>query len=196
MNRAVIAIFAVSLVACGSPSQVDAPKPAGAATTPTSTALPEEVHLADLRQLTLAGENAEAYWSFDGKQLTLQSRTGDNDCDRIYRMPLTGDGASGAAGAVPPLVPVSNGKGATTCSYFMPGDKQMIYASTQLGNGAGYSSVQTITMDGALVVPEDTDLRLICWSQNVGGPVGQPEVWAAAITTKTVDVATITQETH
>jgi len=141
MKRALIATLAVSLAACGSPSQVDAPKPAGAAAmSPKSGALPEETHLADLRQLTLAGENAEAYWSFDGKQLTLQSRTGDNDCDRIYRMPLNGVlplGANGpASGAVPPLVPVSNGKGATTCSYFMPGDQQVIYASTQLGGDA------------------------------------------------------------
>jgi Tol biopolymer transport system component len=140
MNRALIAIVAVPLVACGSPSQVDAPKPASSSTTaPTSSALPQETHLADLRQLTLAGENAEAYWSFDGTQLTLQSRNGDKDCDRIYRMPLGNAGivsATGGSGALPPLVPVSNGKGATTCSYFMPGDQQMIYASTQLGGDA------------------------------------------------------------
>jgi len=89
-----------------------------------------------------------------------------------------------------------SGSGTLVCLFRDSADVTHGYASTQLGNGAGYSSVQTITMDGALVVPEDTDLRLICWSQNVGGPVGQPEVWAAAITTKTVDVATITQETH
>ncbi len=32
-----------------------------------------------------------------------------------------------------PMRPVSNGKGATTCSYFFPGDKQVLFASTQLG---------------------------------------------------------------
>ena len=134
MKRALIATVALLFAACGSPSQVDAPKPADTRATPAkSLALPEETHLADLRQLTLSGENAEAYWSFDGTQLTLQSRTGDNDCDRIYRMPLSGpEGTRG----VPRLVPVSNGKGATTCSYFMPGDQQVIYASTQLGGDA------------------------------------------------------------
>src|SRR5439155_18158239 len=89
---------------------------------------PEEKHLADVKQLTLAGENAEAYWSFDGRQLILQSRTGDNDCDRIYRMPVSRAIEPSAAqdrDHTPPLVPVSSGKGATTCSYFLPGDKEV-----------------------------------------------------------------------
>lgn len=126
--------------ACGSPTQPVAPKPAASGLMPAPiAALPEEKHLADLRQLTLAGENAEAYWSFDGKQLILQSRTGDNDCDRIHRLPLNSvlPLTPGAAnGPVPQAVPVSSGKGATTCSYFMPGDQKVIYASTHLGGDA------------------------------------------------------------
>ena len=102
-----------------------------------SAALPEERHLGDVRQLTFGGENAEAYWSFDGTQLTLQRRAGDADCDRIYRMPIGAErGAGSAPSPPPPLVPVSSGKGATTCSYFMPGDQQLIYASTHLGGDA------------------------------------------------------------
>jgi hypothetical protein len=102
-------------------------------------AQPDEKHLADVKQLTLAGENAEAYWSFDGRQLILQSRTGDVDCDRIYRMPVALALAPGAAAdrdATRPLVPVSSGKGATTCSYFLPGDHEVIYASTHPGGDA------------------------------------------------------------
>jgi Tol biopolymer transport system component len=147
MKRALLAsaiplILAVSVIpACGPSREASTPKAAGsAAGPPGSEALREERHLADLRQLTLSGENAEAYWSFDGKQLTLQSRTGDNDCDRIYRLPLGGvlplKPGGGRAAAVPPLVPVSSGKGATTCSYFLPGDQQIIYASTHLGGEA------------------------------------------------------------
>jgi Tol biopolymer transport system component len=133
MKRAVLAMF-VALAACGPSSQVEAPKPSDPGGMPgLPKALPEERHLRDLRQLTRGGENAEAYWSFDGKQLTLQSRAGDADCDRIYRMPL---GLERASDALPPLVPVSSGKGATTCSYFMPGDQQIIYASTHLGGDA------------------------------------------------------------
>lgn len=83
-----------------------------------------EPRLEDLRQLTAGGENAEAYWSFDGKQLIFQAHEGEG-CDQIYRMPL----------GQPPLR-VSTGKGATTCSYFLPGDKQLVYASTHLGGDA------------------------------------------------------------
>ena len=86
---------------------------------------PGEVHLADLRQLTLGGENAEAYWSFDGKELVFQARGPGETCDRIWRLPLE-----------EPLhpLPVSNGKGATTCAYFLPGNQDLIYASTHLGS--------------------------------------------------------------
>ena len=88
---------------------------------------PGEVHLADLRQLTLSGENAEAYWSFGGEELVFQARGADQSCDRIWRLSLR-----------EPLhpVPVSSGKGATTCAYFLPGDRELIYASTHLGGPA------------------------------------------------------------
>lgn len=90
--------------------------------------LPEEVHLAELRQLTPGGENAEAYWSWSGRELILQARPTGNGCDRIFRMdwmdPLTR------------LRPVSSGKGATTCSFFFPGDQEILYASTHLGGDA------------------------------------------------------------
>ncbi len=32
----------------------------------------EEKHLANMRQLTFGGDNAEAYWSFDGNKLIFQ----------------------------------------------------------------------------------------------------------------------------
>ena len=85
---------------------------------------PGEVHLADLRQLTFGGENAEAYWSFDGKELVFQARGPGENCDRIWRLPLQQP--------LQPL-PVSSGQGATTCAYFLPGNQDLIYASTHLG---------------------------------------------------------------
>src|SRR3954451_17663087 len=135
------ATLAVVLAACGETPPAVVPVRAEAGTPiPVAAPLPEEKHLADVRQLTLSGENAEAYWAFDGTQLILQSRgTGDNECDRIHRMPLNGivpPAANGDRGNVPTLVPVSSGKGATTCSYFMPGNQQVIYASTHLGGDA------------------------------------------------------------
>ncbi len=127
LGLVVATVTGVLLVACGpgAPPPI-APKPPEA---PPVAPVADERHLADIRQLTLSGENAEAYWSNDGTQLILQSRAGDNDCDRIHRMSIGDPG-------VPKMIPVSSGKGATTCSYFLPGDKQVIYASTHLGGDA------------------------------------------------------------
>ena len=93
---------------------------------PVVHALPEEVHLADLHRLTFGGQNAEAYWSFDGAQLSFQARRPGEQCDRIYRM--------SAEGGTPVLL--SSGKGATTCAHFLPGSQDLIYASTHLGGDA------------------------------------------------------------
>ena len=91
--------------------------------------VPEEVHLRNVRQLTFEGENAEAYFSPDGKQLIFQRTELEPDadaaghggeCDRIWTMDLaTGDTEL-----------VSTGTGRTTCSYFFPGADRIIYAST------------------------------------------------------------------
>ncbi len=88
-----------------------------------------EVHLKNVRQLTFGGDNAEAYFSFDGTMLSFQARNKDwgTECDQIYYMPITG-----YTGETAPLV--STGKGRTTCAYFMPGDKTIIYASTHEGD--------------------------------------------------------------
>jgi hypothetical protein len=101
------------------------PPPTGDA--PPPPAPRTEPHLADLRQLTFGGENAEAYWSMGGEELIFQARTGDMQCDRIYRMKVADPKQ---------VVPVSNGKGATTCSYFLPGDTDVVFASTESGGDA------------------------------------------------------------
>ncbi|MBI3181415.1 MAG: M20/M25/M40 family metallo-hydrolase [Myxococcales bacterium] len=115
-----VSLLAAALIlACATPSPV--PTPAA----PTPSVSPEERHLAELRQVTFGGENAEAYWSFDGKQLSFQARKSGEGCDRIFRMDLSAD---------PPLpVQVSSGEGATTCAHFLPGDKDIVFASTHLG---------------------------------------------------------------
>ena len=87
---------------------------------------PREVHLANIRQLTFSGENAEAYWSADGKQLIFQSKRDGAECDQIFVMDKDG-------GNVHRL---SNGKGRTTCSYIFPGGQKILYASTFLSGDA------------------------------------------------------------
>jgi hypothetical protein len=121
-----------ALSACATPAPPPAPAPATPARPGAAPALPGETHLANLRQLTFGGENAEAYWSWAGDQLILQARPPEAGCDRIFRLPLAADGGAAAAG----MVPVSSGRGATTCSFFLPGDKEVIFASTEAGGAA------------------------------------------------------------
>src|SRR5205085_599587 len=79
-----------------------------------------EVHLRNVRQLTTSGENAEAYFSFDGRKLVFQSRPDNQQADQIYVMGTDGQGRRR----------ISTGAGRTTCGYFLPGDQEVIFAST------------------------------------------------------------------
>ena len=84
-----------------------------------------EEHFRNLKQLTFSGENAEAYFSADGKKLILQGHDGDNVCDQIYIMDIASRSTE----------IVSTGNGVTTCSYFQyPNDGGIIYGSTHLSN--------------------------------------------------------------
>lgn len=89
---------------------------------------PEEKHFKSLRQVTFGGDNAEAYWSFDDRMLVFQSNYGEwgVGCDQIFAMERTQVFDS----LKPPMV--STGMGRTTCSYFMPDNKHILYASTHL----------------------------------------------------------------
>jgi len=84
---------------------------------------PRERRLANLRQLTFGGQNAEAYFDWTGNQLIFQSTRPPFACDQIFTM--RADGSE--------VRLVSTGKGRTTCSFFFPDGKRAIYASTHLG---------------------------------------------------------------
>ena len=84
----------------------------------------DEKHLRNLKQLTFGGENAEAYFSADGKQLIFQSTRDGRGCDQIYTMNVDGSNVK----------MISSGEGRTTCSYFYPGQKRVLYSSTHLGS--------------------------------------------------------------
>lgn len=91
-----------------------------------------EKHLRNIKQLTFGGNNAEAYWSFDNKQLIFQSdwsAINDQGCDQIFRM--NADGSPLAGGNRYELI--STGTGRTTCSYFLA-DGKIVYASTHEAN--------------------------------------------------------------
>ncbi|MBK8251098.1 MAG: PD40 domain-containing protein [Polyangiaceae bacterium] len=82
---------------------------------------PREKHLSELRQLTFGGENAEAYFSADGKKVVFQATPRGAACDQIFVMDL-GSGA---------VSQVSSGGGKTTCSYFYPAGDRLLYSSTR-----------------------------------------------------------------
>jgi TolB protein len=93
-----------------------------------------EKHLKNLTQLTYGGDNAEAYFSFNNKMLSFQSnnKAWGLQCDQIFNLDI--NKASKDTTYKPTMV--STGKGRTTCSYFMPDNKHILYGSTHLGNEA------------------------------------------------------------
>ncbi|RIA11090.1 WD40 repeat protein [Flavobacteriaceae bacterium MAR_2010_72] len=90
---------------------------------------PEEIHFKSIRQITFGGDNAEAYWSFDDKQIVFQSNNTawDVACDQMFLMNADQTFKTNK----PPMI--STGKGRTTCAYFLPDNKHFVYASTHLG---------------------------------------------------------------
>jgi len=149
-----------------------------------------EPDLQNVKQLTFGGENAEAYFSSDGKQLIFQSTRDGYPCDQIYTMNIDGSDVK----------KISNG-GRTTCSYFFPDGDRILYSSTHaasaecpappdrsrgyvwslypsydiyssnrsggnlatLAAGPGYDAEATISTDGRKIVftsDRDSDLEL------------------------------------
>ena len=110
-----IGILSVSLVITGySPAA------------PASAFPQSEEHLRNIKQLTFGGENAEAYFSADGRKLIFQSTRDGRECDQIFTMNVDGSDVK----------IVSNGTGRTTCAYFFPNLGRLLYSSTHLGGAA------------------------------------------------------------
>lgn len=96
---------------------------------PDSLQYSAETHFANLQQLTFGGDNAEAYFSYDGTYIIFQ-RTNPKDnlpCDQMFI------GKVPAPGQPFKYKMVSTGKGRTTCGAFTKDGAHIIYASTHLG---------------------------------------------------------------
>jgi TolB protein len=91
---------------------------------PTIQPHPSERHFRNIQRLTTGGENAEAYFSADGKKIILQSTREPYKCDQIFTM--NADGRD--------VRMVSTGRGRTTCAYFTPDGNRIVYGSTHLGS--------------------------------------------------------------
>lgn len=98
-----------------------------------SVILDGETHFSSLKQLSFGGDNAEAYWSFDDSKLVFQvtNPKWELSCDQIYVFDWQNDDL---LEKMPQMV--STGLGRTTCSYFLPGDTSIVYASTHLADSA------------------------------------------------------------
>ena len=92
---------------------------------------PGESHFANVRQLTFGGDNAEAYFSNDGKHLIYQKTDVANGilCDQIW----IGKVPQKATDTFTPRL-ISTGTGRTTCAFFYPNGKSVLYASTHLAS--------------------------------------------------------------
>jgi Tol biopolymer transport system component len=95
---------------------------------------PDEMkYLKNIKQLTFGGNNAEAYWSFNDSMLVFQSDYAGwgNECDQMFFLNWREDDLKNNQPKR-----LSTGLGRTTCSYFLPGDQTIVYASTHLVDSA------------------------------------------------------------
>jgi Tol biopolymer transport system component len=140
MKKAFIFVLMISLVVLTTGTSFSPPSltihhlpigPVGSQLTSDTVHYPEEQHFKNVQQLSFGGDNAEAYFSFDGKWLIFQKTNPAEGikCDQIYigKIP-TAQGEK----FMPKLV--STGKGRTTCGAFTKDGKHVIYASTHLGS--------------------------------------------------------------
>ncbi|MEI8137583.1 MAG: hypothetical protein WCH21_09700 [Bacteroidota bacterium] len=91
----------------------------------------DEKHLKNLKMLTHGGDNAEAYFSYDGKNASFQSNNANwgLKCDQIFNLEI--EKAAKDSSYKPNMI--STGKGRTTCSYFLKDNKHVLYATTHKG---------------------------------------------------------------
>jgi len=99
--------------------------PSRAAATPAPLDAREK-RLGNLSRLTSGGQNAEAYWDASGSRLIFQSTRAPHACDQMFTM--RADGSEQRL--------LSSGAGRTTCGFFFPDGRRVIYASTHLGGAA------------------------------------------------------------
>ncbi|MBC7650548.1 MAG: PD40 domain-containing protein [Deinococcales bacterium] len=90
-----------------------------------------ETSFKNIQQLTFGGDNAEAYFSFNGKYLVFQKSNPKEGlaCDQIFigKVPnKLGDAFT--------YKMISSGKGRTTCGFFTKNGKHIVYGSTHLGS--------------------------------------------------------------
>ncbi|HKI93963.1 MAG TPA: hypothetical protein VJ992_01610 [Gemmatimonadales bacterium] len=120
--RSALPVVAFFALACASHAQSGGAKSGAVERAPA----PGEQFFADLHQLTFGGQNAEAYFSPDGKQLIFQRQQPGAGCDQEYVMNTDGTNVHR----------ISNGFGRTTCGWFYDGGKRILYSSSFAADSA------------------------------------------------------------
>jgi Tol biopolymer transport system component len=145
-----LALLPLVLLACSSPApETDTTTTEVVEVAADSLIHPSEKHFKSLKKLTFGGDNAEAYWSFDGSKLVFQSTNPawEESCDQIHVFDPFNDDLSTQE---PSHISIHGGR--TTCSYFMPGDSLVLFATTHEAN-AGCPAVPERRADGKYVWP-------------------------------------------
>jgi Tol biopolymer transport system component len=122
---ALVFVTAIDAAACGRAASASSSASAAPESSVMVPADSGEGHLTNIHRVTNGGENAEAYWSADGKWITFQSTRNGRTCDQQYTM--RADGSE--------LTKVSVG-GKTTCGWFLPGAKRIFFGSTHAADTA------------------------------------------------------------
>jgi len=113
-NNVLLAAAATLLCTCSGP------RPGAVAESLSKDGRFRDLHMKNVKQLTVEGDNGEAYFSVDGKKLIFQSNQGGYACDKIWTMDIDGSNKR----------MVSPDQGAHTCSFFFPDGKRIVFAST------------------------------------------------------------------
>lgn len=133
--------------------------------TPDSIVVPVmegEPNLLNVRQLTFGGQNAEAYWSADGKQITYQAQVPGNVYPDEQIFAMNADGSNKRL--------VSTGKGRCTCSYFSPDGKYIFFSSTH-GRNPGAQAPVDMSKGYVWAINPDYELYRVGSKTTDGGKV-------------------------
>ena len=129
MNRFLVLLLPVAAIAIFNSCTTQASAKQSVVASNDTILYPEEKHLANVQQLTFGGDNAEAYFSYDGKWIIFQRTSVKSGvpCDQMFigKLPKPGKKFE--------YKMVSTGKGRATCGAFTKDGKHVIYASTHLG---------------------------------------------------------------
>lgn len=129
---------------------------------PALPANPQEPHLRNVRQLTFGGQNAEAYWSPDGRYLSYQAAVEGYPDEQIFVMKA--DGSDKRL--------VSTGLGRCTCAYFTP-DMKWIYFSSTHEKQPGAQPPVDMGKGYVWAINKNYSLYRVAFKRT--GPLGPPE---------------------